>query len=215
MKYRALIPLGVLCCVLPAAQTPSSRPSPQAHTNALGFSYSLPADWEIVGAEPALPAAKQQAEQMAGSEDEKKGIACAEIALTARHGNPPNVVVVVALPFGCYGQSLTAKDLPGFGAGAAEGLKQNLNITDTVYGSYALGGHNFWIERAKGAAKSKPDTPETIEIACSVLKKAAVCWMTMAVDADGLRAFEDGTVTLDGEPAAALVPADAFARKPS
>ena len=175
----------------------------------------MPADWEIVDAEPAPTAAKQKAEQTAGSEDEKKGIACAEVTLTARHGNPPNVVVVVALPFDCYGQTMSEKDLPGFGAGAAEGLKQKFNIADTVYGSYTLGSHGFWIERAMGAPKNKPGAEETIEIACSVLKKAAVCWMTLAADADGLRAFEDGVVTLDGEPAAALVPADAFAKKPS
>jgi len=215
MKLRVFFPLAALGCVALLAQTPPSPSPPLAHSNVLGFSYSLPSDWEIVDAEPALPAAKQQAEQTAGSEDEKKGIACAEVTLTARHGDPPNVVVVVALPFDCYGQTLPEKDLPEFGAGAAEGLKQNFTITDAVYGSYALGGHAFWIERAKGTPKNKSGAEETIEIACSVLKKAAVCWMTMAADADGLRAFEDGAVTLDGEPAAALVPADAFQKMPS
>ncbi|MGH9607096.1 MAG: hypothetical protein ACRD3N_15520 [Terracidiphilus sp.] len=212
MRVRLLTSVLALCFVPLLAQT---QPPTQPHANALGFSYSLPSDWEIVDAAPAMPAAKQQAKQTAGSEDEKKGIACAEVALTARHGNPPSVIVVVALPFGCYGQTMIAKDLPGFGAGAAEGLKQNFNVADTVYGSYTLGSHGFWIERAKGSAKNNPKSEETIEIACSVLHRAAVCWMTMAADADGLRSFEDGLVTLDGEPATPLVPAGAFAQKPS
>lgn len=213
MEARLITLALTLCCVPLLAQT--QPPTPQAHTSQLGFSYSLPSDWQVADTEPALPAARQQAEKTAGSEDEKKSVACVDTPFAARHGAPASVIVVVALPFDCYGQSMTAKDLPGFGAGASEGLKQNFNITDPVYGRYAQGGHSFWIERAKGAPKNKLNADYTIEIACTVLKKAAVCWMTMAADADGLRAFEDGAVTLDGAPAVSLVPAGAFAKKPS
>ncbi len=215
MKARYLAPLLVFCCVPLAAQSPAPAATGQTRASQLGFTYSLPANWEVVDAAPMLPAARQQVEQGASSEDEKKGAACSELPLTARHGTPPSVIVVVAMPFDCFGQSMSQQDLAGFGLGAAQGITQNFNVTDTAYGAYTLGSHNFWIERAKGSPKSNPSVQATIEIACSILKKAAVCWMAMAVDADGLRAFEDGAVTLEGEPATALVPADAFTKKPS
>lgn len=109
---------------------------------------------------------------------------------------------------------MSQQELPGFGLGASEGLTKTFNISDTTFGAYAVGSHNFWIERAKGTLKASPDTPRTIEIACTILKKAAACWLVIAADDDGLRAFESGTVTLEGEPPTALIPADAFARKP-
>jgi len=210
MKVPLLASLLPLCCLTLAAQATS--PLPQAHTSPLGFSYSLPSTWETVDTGSALPSAQQKVEQSAGSQDEKKGAACTQVPLTARHGSPPDVIVIVAIPFNCFGQTLTPKDLPGFGTGAAQGLKQNFTIADAVNGSYTLGTHSFWIERAKGAPKALPSASYTIEIACSVLKSAAVCWMTTAADAEGLRVFEDSPVTLEGEPATALVPGNAFAK---
>jgi len=53
----------------------------------------------------------------------------------------------------------------------------------------------------------------TVETVCSVLKKGAVCWMTMAANQDALQTFENGAVKLDGEAPATLVPASAFAKK--
>lgn len=79
----------------------------------------------------------------------------------------------------------------------------------------ALGRHRLWIERATGTPKSAPDRHYTIEISCSLLKKAAVCWMAMAADATALAVFEHGAVTLEDDLPAALVPAEAFAVKPS
>jgi hypothetical protein len=134
---------------------------------------------------------------------------------TAHHGDPVSVIVVVVLPFDCYGQTMAADDLPGFGSGAAEGLKQAFDIFEPVYGSYSLGSHPFWIERAKGNPKGRPEAQYTVEIACTILKKGAACWMTMAADEPSLLAFEHSLVTLDGEASTPLVPATAFAKAPS
>jgi hypothetical protein len=136
--------------------------------------------------------------------------------MTAKHGSPASAVVVMALPFSCYGQTLTATDLKNFGEGAGEGMKQAFNITEPVDSTYSLGSHTVWIERAKGTPKNHPESPFTFEIACTVLEKGAVCWMTMAADGTSLQEFEQGTVSLDGEAPTALVPANAFLpNKPS
>jgi len=215
MNLRLFVPLVVLCGATLLAQAPAPAPSPEAHANDLGFSYSIPADWEVVDTHPMLPAVKQQQSQTATSEDEKKGIECVQVVLTARHGTPASVVVVMELPFACFGQQMTEKDLPGFAQGASEGLKKTFEISDPVYGAYTLGAHNLWIERAKGSVIGHPDAVYTVEIACSLLKKGAVCWMAMAADKSALQTFENGAVTLDGEAPVALVPMTAFEAKPS
>ncbi|HEY2858699.1 MAG TPA: hypothetical protein VGJ21_09810 [Terracidiphilus sp.] len=178
----------------------------------LGFSFTVPADWQVLDTSAT---AKEQARQKTTNEEDKKGLACAEIGLTARHGNPPSVITEVSLPFDCYGQKMADADLPGLAASASAGLEQNFDLADPVYGGYALGTHRFWIERVKGAVKGQPDLKYTIEIACSVSKKAAVCWMTMASDYAALATFEHMPVSLDGDTAEGLVPVNAFAAKPS
>jgi hypothetical protein len=213
-----LVPGVLLCTAALWAQVPpraASTASSNSHASELGFSYSLPKDWEVVDAQATLPVAKQQAGQNAASDEEKKGLACVQIALTARHGDPASVMVEVALPFACFGQEMSEKDLPGFASGASEGLKQSFDIGDPVYGAYALGTHSMWIERAKGTPKGHPELPYTVEITCGLLKKAAVCWMAMAADDTALQTFERGAVTLDGDQAEALVPSTAFDKKPS
>ena len=223
MLSRLLVSFLVIGSASLQAQTPApalgngapgNNPS-HVHQSELGFGYSVPSDWEVVDAQATLPAAKAQADQSATSDDEKKGLACVQIALTARHGDPTSVMVEVALPFACFGKELTDKDLPGFAQGASEGLKQSFDIGEPVYGSYQLGTHGMWIERAKGAPKGHPELPYSVEIACSLLKKAAVCWMAMAADDAALHTFEHGAVTLDGEAPMALVPLTAFDKKPS
>lgn len=192
----------------------AQAPASEAHTGTIGFSYTLPADWEVVDTQPTLPAMKEQQSQTATSEDEKKGIACVQVALTARHGNPTSVVVVVELPFDCFGQQMTDKDLPGFAQGASEGMKKTFAISEPVYGAYTLGAHSLWIERAKGVVIGHPEAQYTVEITCSLLKKGAVCWMAMASDEAALHIFENGKVSLDAEAPTALVPATAFDKKP-
>jgi hypothetical protein len=211
MNTRLFTPLLALAFT----QLPAQSPAPTVHTSDLGFSYSVPANWETVNAQPTLPVVQQQAAKNAATEDEKKGIGCVQIALTARHGNPASVVVVVVLPFDCFGQVMTEKDLPGFAQGASEGLKESFDLSEPEYGAYTLGNHSMWIERAKGNPKDHPELKYTVEVTCSLLKKGAVCWMAMASDDAGLQTFEHGAVAMEGDDAPALVPPTAFAKKPS
>jgi hypothetical protein len=190
----------------PSGATASAAPSAQVQRDDIGFSYSLPADWEFV-VPPTPPKVVTPYPTLAAP---AKGDACVEVALTAKHGTPASVVVVIALPFACYGQTMTAADLENFGDGAGEGMKQTFDIAEPVEATYSLGSHTVWIERAKGTPKNHPENPFTFEIACTVLQKGAACWMTMAADAASLQAFEQGTVSLDGEAPEALVPATAF-----
>lgn len=213
MNARLFTAFLVLCGAPLLAQTPS--PSSYSHLSDLGFAYSIPADWEVVDTKASLPDVKQKQAQTATSDEEKKGIECVQVALTARHGTPASVIVVVQLPYACFGQPMTEKDLPGFAQGASEGLKKTFNMTNPVYGAYTLGTHSLWIDRAKGTIKDHPEAAYTIETVCSLLKNGAVCWMAMAADNAGLETFEHGNVTLDGEAPAALVPSTAFDKQPA
>jgi hypothetical protein len=180
----------------------------------MGFSYSLPLDWEVVDTKPMLPVVKQEQAETATSEGEKKGIACAQIALMARYGNPPSVIEAVAIPFSCIGQQFTDKDLASLAGGVARGLKKTFDMPDPVYGAYNLGTHKVWIERANGASIVHPELKRTVETVCSVLKKGVVFWIVLAADQESLHTFEYGAVTLDGEAEPALVPVDALQKKP-
>jgi hypothetical protein len=213
MKFRLLIALLVLGGALLLAQAPSNPVPTQPHSSDLGFTYNVPADWQVVPT-PTLTDAQREAAKSAATEDEKKGISCVQIALNARHGDPASMVVIVALPFSCFGQQMSEDDLPGFASGASQGLDQNFNVSDPVYGDYKLGSHSMWIERTKGTPKERPELKYTVEIACTLLKKGAVCWMAMAADEATLQTFEHGQVTLENESPKPLVPPDAFARKP-
>lgn len=207
---------GVACvCMLALAggRITAQPPAPAFNSDAYGFSYRLPLDWQIAPEQSALPAAKQSAEQSAKSPGQVLSVACAQSVFSARHGKPPSVIVVAALPFACYGQTMTTRNLPGFASGVSDGMKQDFDITQPVYGSYTLGTHSFWIERAVGVTKNHPQSRYTVEIACTVLKKSAVCWMTLANGATELRDFEHSVVTLDSEPPLLLVPIDAFVKK--
>src|ERR1019366_3147020 len=138
---NARLAIALLICATPLlAQAPAA---PVVHSSDLGFSYSVPSDWEAVDARPTLPGVQEQVTKNATSEEEKKGIACVQIAMTARHGEPASVMVVMALPFDCFGQVMTDKDLPGFAEGASEGLKSSFDFSDPVFGSYSLGSHGM------------------------------------------------------------------------
>ena len=214
MKVRWLPALLVLCAARLLAQAPPGTPAMQPHSSDLGFTYNVPADWQVVPT-PTLTDAQRDAARSAATDDEKKGIGCVQVALNARHGDPASIVVIVALPFDCFGQQMSEDDLPGFASGASQGLDQSFNVSDPVYGDYKLGSHSMWIERTKGTPKDHPELKYTVEIACTLLKKGAVCWMAMAADDATLQSFEHGLVTLEGEAPKALVPPDAFAKKPS
>jgi hypothetical protein len=217
MNARWIALLLILGCTPLPAQAPAhpAQPAPRSYTNNLGFSYTFPADWDVVDMSATLPEARQQAQQSATTAAEKQGAACIQIALSARHGNPPSSVVALVLPFACLGSVMTDKDIPGMAAGAVEGIQQNFDIAEPVYGSYALGSHTVWIERVKGSLKGNPQAQYTIETVCSLVKKGAVCWMAMAADDAALATFEHGMVTLDHEAPKALVPATALDTKPA
>ncbi len=191
-----------------AASKADATPVPAARVQRddIGFSYSLPSDWEFV-LPPTAPKPVVPYPNLASA---TKGDACVEVAMTAKHGNPASVVVVVTLPFSCYGQTMTSNDLENFGEGVSEGIKQTFDVTGPQQSTYPLGSHTVWIERAKGTPKNHTDNSFTFETACTVLEKGAVCWMTMAADAASLKAFEQGTVSLEREAATTLVPANVF-----
>jgi hypothetical protein len=189
------------------APTAAPGSPPRITDSDIGFSYSLPAEWETLASKmtkPDVPYPQVEAP--------RKGNACTQVELTARHGLPPSVVVVAALPFDCYGQTMTDKNLADFAAGAEEGLKQTFDVTELVVSNYSLGSHNMWLERAHGTVKGQPDSKYTLEIACTVLNKGAACWMAMAADAAHLQTFERRAVTLEGDTFDAIVPASAIER---
>jgi hypothetical protein len=212
MAHRLYFALLFLVSAALLAQTPA--PEVKTHSSSIGFTYGIPADWEVVDAQATLPSVKEEESKAAATEEEKKGIACVQVALTARHGSPGSVVAIVALPFDCFGQTMTEKDLPGFAAGASEGVKKTFDLSGQMTGAYSLGVHSMWIERSTGTPIGHPELKYTLETVCTVLKKGAVCWMAMMADDGATKTFENGAVTLDGEAPAALVPADAFANKP-
>jgi hypothetical protein len=203
---------ALLCCLFLVVSSGSVHAQAVTRASELGFSFTVPAGWDVM---ETSAVAKEQARQNAKTEEDRKGLACVDIGFTARRGDPPSVMTEVALPFDCYGQQMTEADLPGFASSASAGLAQNFDLGEPVYGVYRTGTHGFWIERVQGTVKGQGAVGFTIEIACSVTKKAAVCFMAMASNDSSLAAFEQMPVSLDGDPPVALVPANAFEKKPS
>jgi hypothetical protein len=194
----------------PAAATPES----QVHSSKLGFSYSLPGDWDVADDGPLLRSEQKPMQRDATTEAEKHGINCTRIALTAKRGSPASVVAIVALPFDCYGEQVADKELPGFAQGAMTGIDDGFEVSDPSTTTYELGSHSLWIERSRGSVKGHAENEYTLETVCTVLKKSAVCWVAMAATADALAAFEGAAVQLDGDAMPALVPAGVLAKKP-
>lgn len=215
--------IGLMLVLLPGAwlqpQTQGARTRPaQKHTSPLGFTYSLPADWQVLDPRVDTPPAAANAQVQPGTGSpgagENKGLACAQAAFTARHGAPASVIVVEALPYDCFGAAMAEKDLPGFASGASEGLKQTFDLANPRFGTYAIGRHHLWVERAQGKPKANPALDYTVEMVCGVLKKGAVCFLAMAADTTSLETFEHSTVALENEPPTALVPVNVFEKKP-
>jgi len=211
---RRIFPVSALlgCCWLPA-QAPSaiSAPAPsKAYASSIGFRYSLPSDWETIEDQASIPDVQKQSEKSAATDAERRGIDCARMVLTARHGNPPSVIEAVAMPFECFGEPMTEKDLPGFAHGVMEAVDSGFDLSAPVTANYDLGMHRLWIERSGATVKGQAEPAYTVETVCTLLKRGAVCWLTIAADADALAAFENGAVKLDGDELPALVPATAF-----
>ena len=191
-------------------QEPAPAPAPAD----FGFEYHLPSGWDPIDAQSTLPEVKARQTAKAKTDEEKKEIACIQVPVSARKGTPLSFLAAMALPFDCFGQIMTEKDLPGFAEGASEGPRAFFDFGEPTFGSYKLGGHSMWIERAKGNLKGHPEMGYTLEVACSLLKRAAVCWMTVTGDDVSLKQFEETAVTLDGDFFAQIVPATAFDKKP-
>jgi hypothetical protein len=213
MNLRFLLLVFSLISASLLAQEPAA-PSPAATPEQIGFTYHIPSGWDAIDAQSTLPEVKERQLANAKTSEEKQEIACIQVPVSARKGPPPSFLVAMALPFGCLGQVLTDKDLPAFAEGGSQGPRAVFDFGEPEYGAYSLGNHKVWIERAKGSPKGHPEMPYTLEIACSLLKKAAVCWMTVAADEASLKNFESNAVTLDGDFFAEFVPATAFDKKP-
>jgi len=213
MKPCVFLSLMALCLPFAFSQAPASgRVSTAAHTSTsdVGFSYSLPEDWEFVDMNSSFAAAQKLAQQTAGDDELKRGAACLRIALTAHHGSPGSMVAAVALPSACMGKEMTASDLPGFGIASAQGIQVGFDVGDPLVAEYSLGSHKMWAARAKGNPSGHPELQYTVETVCTLVKKGAVCWMALAADDSALATFEQGSVTLDKEAPFPLVPATAF-----
>jgi hypothetical protein len=174
------------------------------------FTFSYPADWEVVDMKPMLPVQRLKAEQNAKSEMEKRGASCADVQLTIRHGDPASVILIMFLEFKCLGLELKEGDLGSTGLGIATGLTKSFSVKNPKYGAYNLGKHAFWIERADGTPLNHPEHEYKLETTCTLLKKGLVCWLAMAGSSDAIPAFETSNVSLEGDSPLALVPASAF-----
>jgi hypothetical protein len=214
IEMKAFLRAFLILLVSVSVPAQEATPAPEVHSSDLGFLYSLPADWQVVDLKTP-PAEENTPQQNAQPDDQRKGIACVDVALTARQGNPPSVIVVVDLPLLCFGQSMTAKDLPSFAQGASEEFKRSFDLNLPITQNYKLGSHSMWVERVKGKPKGHPEaSPYTVEIACTLLQKGAVCWMGLISNDEALKAFETGPVKLEDDPPTVLVPARVFGKNP-
>jgi hypothetical protein len=210
------MPLIAARLFLAAAPLLAQAPSPgsSVHSSGLGFVYSAPPGWEVVE-NPSNASLRRKLQKVAAADAEKRATSCTQTVLTAKHGTPVSQIVVVELPFDCFGEPLSSHDLPGFGRGASQGIAEAFDVSAPSDGPYTLGAHGFWIERATGSPKGHPETRYTVETVCTALKKAAVCWIATMADEDSLKAFEESAVRLEGDSQPVLVPVTAFDHKPS
>jgi len=208
--------LAFSCSTLFAQPHAPTKPSAPLHvaTNDIGFSYSLPADWEFVDMSASLSALQKQTQQTPGDDELKRGAACMQIALTAHHGSPGSMIAAVVLPSACMGKEMSPADLPGFGIAATQGIQMGFETGDPLLAEYSLGSHKVWAARAKGNPAGHPEMPYTVETVCTLVKKGAVCWMALAANDAGLATFEQALVILDKEAPTPLVPANSFPKKP-
>jgi len=210
MKASFLILVLILWGARGVTQAPVVKSETQTYSSDVGFSYTLPADWEVVDMSAALKAEQERTNGGAAGEQEKRGVGCLQIAMTAHHGAPASMIVAMALPASCVGLQMSEKDLPGFGTGAWQGMQQQFDVGEPVEAAYSLGSHRAWAARLAATLKDDSHRPFTLETVCALLKKGAVCWMTLAADNDALTTFEQGLATLDGETPVPLVPKNTF-----
>ena len=144
--FTLLIALGAASLLAQAPEQPAAGPP----SSDLGFTYSVPHNWEVLSAPETMAQKKAEASRNAVSEEEKKGLACLEPVLTARDGRSGSVLSVQALPYACFGHEMSPDDLPGFASGALEGLKQNFDVGESVSATYVLGTHRMYDQSRQG-----------------------------------------------------------------
>lgn len=210
MKATCLFVLLLLCGTWEMAQVPASTAATQTYSSDVGFSYTLPAEWEVVDMSAALQAEQDRAKAAAAGDQEKRGVGCMQIAMTAHHGTPASMIMAMALPTLCVGAKMSEKDLPGFGMGASQGIQEQFDLGEPAEATYSLGKHSAWIARSTATLKDSSHRLYTVETVCTLLKKGAVCWMVLAADDDALATFEHGFAALDGDTPVPLVSADVF-----
>lgn len=216
--------LAASCALSAQGPTASATSKPEAggaasskdsvtFTSDAGFSYSYPADWDVIDAKPMMPAIQMQAKDKADSDMERRGAECTQINLLLKHPSLQSSIIVLALPYSCVGSAMKQSDLAGAASGIAEGIKKNYDIKDPAYAAYKLGQISFSAQRSQATSKTHPDSTLTLEITCGMLSKAMVCWMAFAKDDAAISVLESGLTSLEGAPALPLVPSTAFARK--
>jgi hypothetical protein len=191
----------------------AAKPALRKHIGAIGFTYSLPAEWTVVDMSSSLQAERQKAQAEDASEEEKHGVGCIEIALTAHHGNPGSMITAVDLPTACMGVEMSPSDLPGFGRGASQGIQQGFDPGEPTEFNYTLGHHAMWMARFSATPKGSTAPVFTVETVCTLVKKGAVCWMVLAANSDALNTFERGPVVLDSDLPSPLVPRSVFVKE--
>jgi hypothetical protein len=97
MKLRfGYLFLGALFC---ASLTAQDAAPPAFAPETIGLKYRVPSGWDAIDAQSTLPELKKRQTSNAKTEEEKREIACIEIPASARNGNPPSFLTVMALPF--------------------------------------------------------------------------------------------------------------------
>ena len=180
MKNPVFATLLVICAAPLAGQTLASAAA-STHTDPLGFSFSLPAGWELLDMQPKLPVIRPALRERMPRRGRKEGSGLRSVAVhsASRRSTVGDLEVTLSLRLP-WDQMYTDKDLPDVGSGIAEGVKGSFNVVDPVYGIYILGSHRVWIERATGNFISHPDWKREFEAACTLLKSGVACWMAFA-----------------------------------
>jgi hypothetical protein len=191
------------------ANSGTKVPSTIEFADDAGFTFTYPSSWQVIDSRPLMPVAQAQAQEKSTGEAEKKGIACSRLPLLLRNEQLQSSIVTITLAYDCVGGVLKQSSLAATAVGISAGIKKNFVITDAVYGDYKLGQHELWIERAKAAPIVAPGKNLDLEIVCTMLKKAMVCWAGFAGTPSGLNALEAGKVSLEGDKPLALVPPSA------
>jgi hypothetical protein len=175
----------------------------------LGFTFSYPAAWQVVNTEAIQATPDKQEGENSKSDPMSHAAQCSQNQniIVSLPGKPPSLMQVMAIAYECTGLTLSEKDLPVFALAVESRMTKRFLLRNPVFDSYNLGSRKVWIERARETTQESPELSVTVENACALLKKPAVCLTAFAGDEAALQVFEQSAVTLDGEASPGLVPA--------